>query len=519
MCYTNCMGKVKRIFIRAVCLLLTLFLAFAFAACFNQDFPPEDIVIPPDGGGSQEPDEDVPPQPQPPADVELTEFFARAYNAMAQNFTISISAQTSADGINSDAKEVFSLIYDCTGQEAEYELADENGKSIYKDGLLFAQTEQEDVYTAVVGESALPRFELIEQRKLQALLEMLSLSGTVSGQADGYIYNAKSDLTLHGNAVLNIFKQNIHESAIVCAAGLINYFADASYTTEQAEELILFYGDAPLIQILQRGEIISPDEFRILYNTVRGLLQGSYEMPAYSEFMNKYSSKSLSELLHAGSAAGLIDYLKDNTLYALLSAYEYTDATLADFFAASDVETSFELLELSIDFKADKNFVLSEFNFSILSSMKDVPVFETSLTEGGLKREIINVKNGFALTGSFSDVGNSKAEMPLKYALVGEQIILISGGGNYPLLCGSENVRINEDDGLKLEIESSPVEDPAAWAEVVKKIGAGMKIDYEDRKLTVTDEAYENIVKAFEMGMTRLTVRAFENVDFIICVQ
>lgn len=531
----------KRILSVVLALLLTLCLVFSLAAC---DFT---LPAPPDPGGGVVPDptpDPPPPDPEPeiPQDMPLETFLARAYNAVCENFTLRVQSRSENNGDVREA-DVFRLVHD----SGKYSLDKDGVNFVYADGLAFTEQPQSEVpdtdaderekgdepdtqapvepkpdlaplYSAMEMPQGYPALKPIEQRKLEALLELAGVQGTVTGSQTGYRFETAVSLEKQANAVLAVLRRDIDERAIVAVTDVVNVLSGNAYTEEEAAALLAYYGDTPLKTLLADGKILSEQEFSVLYNTVKGLLSGAYEIPSYGDFMKRYGALSLCELLKKGSVKDLLASWEDKTLYELLRVYPYTAATWGDFFRSAVEETAFALFRLDVSLHADENFIIDSFAVRCATKLLHAPVFKAALADGGVQCDYVFSDRTRTLSGTFSQVGKSAVTAPERYVVVGEKRILVKAAGEYPFHSGTQNVKYNADGSLAFEIESQPIadDDMKVWVELFKKIKKGTAADYDRKVLTFSEEAYENLVKAVEMGMTRLTVRAFKELNFTV---
>lgn len=493
-------------FILVLCMAVS---AFSFAACDTGDRPPV-------GDGT-----DRTEKVTLLSDMSAPKFLAKAYNATVGNFTLELTLN---DGGKS-GENVGKIKYD---EKTGYEISSEIGETLYGDGLQYVSTREEDgvsyPYAAYETENAFLPAKINETD----LTDMIDLALTYAGMTDLQAKGGENERVLKIeisledtlNALIGIAKNDIDEPLIKALTDAANEFIDEDITQSELSGLIVYCLDTDLNTVLSEGKFIDKLKFMSLYLVMKDALKEVYELPSFNDFMKAYGDMTLGQVLET-SGEELTSFLSSTTLRQYLSEFEYTEGTWADFFA-SDLPTAVKNADITLTARAGADNKMKDFSAETRFEATAVPVFKAALAEDATLTETsADIDIEYLLKGEFSDIGTTVVEMPKDYAVVGEKTVFVSGGGSYGFRRGNKNTPYGGGSGqtaATVKIDSSQIaeQDRERWLDAVRAVTGGIAVDYERNALTVSEDAYENMLLTRELGMTKLEVAAFEELTFVL---
>ena len=505
------MKKIRKPILLLFCVML-IATCMLFYAC---DFPVITPIVP----------TPTPPVPDDGFD-ELTsgELLLRIYNESAENFTANIDVRKNTDG----EKEETGCKVVCDGRALKFTRGDD--ERFYAVGAEYervgnVEVEEDKTHKTVVGYRACSSdkfqpFEPLDTELTSAADLLLGAVGSnlsVEKTARGADISLSYSVAEAANSVLAVLKKDMDERAVTAVKDILNLMFMTELDEEQAGAMLVLYGDSTFSQLLDMGIPMTRFEFATAYALLKNSLKGSYELPSYEEFMVRYGKLTLTTLLKCESAKDIVGKLNEKTLAEFLKEYEYTDATLSELIA-SKAETKVSSAQVSVNLAADRNCRISSLEFSYDLKIKSLPVFVPSLGDDNVKEELKDVTRSYDFKIEFSDVGESSVELPESFAFEGEQTLSITGGKGYPVLIGALNSRENHAEPL-IRAESEPIEDMQRWAKLMSGIRDGLTVSVDEKTLTVTEHAYECMLKAREMGLSRLTAQIYDEFVFVLEIE
>lgn len=504
---------ISGLILAAVCMLFAVACEFTFPLPTPSPTPPGPDVPPIDDDSEYE-------------KLTAGELIEKIYNASAGSFTVKVSEKKNF--ADEHEEKSFELVYDA---ESACKLIAGESEYIFSGGVKYERTGETEVekesetgrekvvvptYKACSDDSFVS-LKTIDNSVSKIFDELLSMAGeslTVTKEKDGAEIALSFEPKGALGEILSIFKENIDEPAIKSVTEILNRTFMTELTDEQAGAMIVLYGDSTFSQLLDIGFPMTRFEFAMLYSALLNSAGESNVLPSYEKFMSTYGRLSLSKLLGVESAEKAVGELNEQTLSEILKRFEYTSATLSEL-VSSEAATEIAEAKMSLKIKADRSYHIASVSIDTEFKVKNLPVFEPSLDEDGIREKTVEASYSYSLSADFSDVSKSEIVLPEYYLFDGNQKIAVSAAGQYSFRAGKLN-KTNKDEGVVIQTLGAPVTDLAAWAKLMNGIREGVEIDAGKHILKISKEAYECMLKAQQMGMTSLIIKSYEDFDFVI---